>query len=906
MNWRNGKISFVYSPRFTGSSTTNLEKIDYINIFAKNNTVFTMLSRYRLEYLTADADPIYNNPKTNGSFLENSKRLFLASLVSLSAGDDELNRYRFDYYNTAGLPNRFSYAQDYWGYFNGKAANTDLVTNDLSKYNSDNYPNSPFSADYIRTAFSDAGGNKDADPAFSKNGMLQKITYPTGGYSTLDYEGHSAPRTVMTLPASKTSVLLINGGSTSYTTPILPFDQNNVDLTPVLVGCPHQSPAGTVDFDLYIREIQSGADLHVRTNYDFQQIATPIHLVPFTSNLHYYVNFKKGKSYSIQILIHSTCTSYTAKLSFAYYSVDGTYATFNDLIGGMRLSKVTTGDLTGNEEVKRYYYVTDFINGSTVSSGIARQVEPAVSFYEDLSGNTSDVLRMTLSSNPLHDLYDAQGYHITYSTVTEGIGNNSEGGITVHNFNSVIEIPPFAYVDPVIGTPFTNVFGNGEEIKTSIYKNNAAQFTKVKEITNTYGGDAQLNSSLACFRATRRATMNTVVSCNLSTFQLNSQWRHLNSSSEISYDQNGGNGCVVTTSYQYGNPLHLQPTLITTTLENAGASNQRTLYTLTHYPQDYTLTGTLSGAAAVMKTMADKNMLVTPIEQIKYSAIGFNIRFTGGQLSTYKMNGSIVTKDKDYLLKFNGSTIYQDIISVTPASINSSGQFIYDAHYELVNAYNTYDTSNNVLEITDRKNTSCLIREPNTGNVWAKTANCNYVSAAYSSFEHSTPSTFTNWNYNVAGITTASAQNGIKAFILTGNPINTVQALASTQKYKVSFWRKVSGGTTFSVKASGVTVSLRTGPQRNGWQYYEGIFTGATTVQITGDATIDELRLYPQNAQMVSYTFKDGVGPTGQCNENNQYTFWDYDDFNRLKLTKDQDGNILKKNEYQYQQVIPN
>jgi hypothetical protein len=901
INWRNGKVVFTYAPRFTGG-VTNLEKINYIDIYSKNNTSFDMLRRYGLEYLTADADPSYNNPNTNGSFLENSKRLFLSSLISMSAGDDELNRYRFDYYNTSGLPNRFSYAQDYWGYFNGKGTNTDLVTNDLSKYNSDNYPNSPFSTDYIRTAFSDAGGNKEADPVYSQKGMLQKITYPTGGYSILDYEPHSAARTVFTLPPSKTSVVLINGGSTSYTTPIIAFDQNKVDLTAAFVGCPHQNPAGTVDYDLYIKEIQSGANIPV-TNESNLQFPTPLN-VPLTSSLHFYVNFKKGKSYSIQILIHSSCTSYSAKLSFAYYSVDGTYSNVNDVIGGMRLSKVTTGDLTGNEEIKKYYYVKDFINASPVSSGIARQVEPAVSFYEDLNGSVSDVLRMTLSSNPLHELYDAQGYHVTYSTVTEGIGNNSEGGITVHNFNSVIETPPFPYADPVIGTPFTNVFGNGEEIKTSVYKNNAAQFTKVKEIINTYASDAQLSSSLTCFKATRRATLNAVVSCNLSTYLLNSQWRHLDASSEISYDQNGGNGSSVTTSYQYGNPLHLQPTLIVTELENAGTSNQHKLYTFIRYPQDYTLTGTLTGAAAVIKTMADRSMIATPIEQVKYSAIGFNIHFTGGQLSTYKMNGSIVTKDKDYTLKFNGSTIYQDLISMTLASINSSGQFVYDSHYELTNAYNMYDTSNNILEVTDRKNTSCLIREPNTGNVWAKATNCNYISAAYSSFEHSTPSTFTNWSYNVAGITTSSSQSGLKAFNLSGNPINTLQPLVNTQKYKVSFWRKIGSGSTLSFGgSSSVVITSRTGPVRNGWQYFEILINNTTSFKISGNYIIDDLRLYPQNAQMISYTYKDGVGPTSQCNENNQCTFWDYDDFNRLKLTKDQDGNILKKNEYQYQYI---
>jgi hypothetical protein len=900
INWRNGKITFSYAPRFTGG-VTNQEKINSIAIYTKNNTAFDLLSQYWLEYLTADADPAYNNPKTNGSFLENSKRLFLTNVISMSAGDEELNRHHFDYYNTAGLPNRFSYAQDYWGYFNGKGTNTDLVTNDLSKYNFDNYPNSPFSADYIRDAFRDAGSNKEADPVYSQRGMLQKITYPTGGYSILDYEAHSTPRTVFTPPPSKTSVVLINGGSTSCTTAIIPFDQNSVDLTPEFITCPHQIPSGTVDYDLYIKEIQSGANIPVIIGGSNQQVATPLNVTSST-NQHFYVNLKKGKSYSIQILIHSTCTSYTAKLSFAYYSIDGTYSNVNDVIGGVRLSKITTGDLTGNEEIKRYYYVTDFVNASTVSSGMARQVEPAVSFYEESTDMTSSMLKMNLSSNPLHDLYDAQGYHITYTTVTEGIGNNAEGGITVHNFNSVIEIPPFQYAHPVIGTPFTNVFGNGEEIKTAIYKKNGAQFTKVKEITNTYAGDAQLNSSLTCFKATRRSKINLEELFNLNTYQLNSQWRHLNVSSEIVYDQNGSNGSSVTTYYQYGNPVHMQATAIATILENAGAGTQRASYVRRYFLQEYTYPGTLTGAAAALKAMSDKHIWNTPIEQLNYSMTGSTYKLIGGGLTTYKMNGTSVVKDKDYNVKCNGSTIYEDLIPVTAASINSSGQFIYDAHYELVNTYNRYDASNNLLEATDRKNTTCLIREPNTGNVWAQATNCNYVSAAYSSFEHTTPSTFTNWNYNVAGITTSNSQNGLKAFNLSGNPISALQPLVNTQKYKISFWRRSGSGTTLSFGGgSGAVINSRSGPDRNGWQYFEVTLSNATSFQISGNYIIDELRLYPQSARMTSYVYKDGTVLESQCNENNQSTFWEYDDFYRLKMIRDQNKNILQKNEYQYQ-----
>ena len=96
---------------------------------------------------------------------------------------------------------------------------------------------------------------------------------------------------------------------------------------------------------------------------------------------------------------------------------------------------------------------------------------------------------------------------------------------------------------------------------------------------------------------------------------------------------------------------------------------------------------------------------------------------------------------------------------------------------------------------------------------------------------------------------------------------------------------------------------MRQGPTRNGWTYFEGAITNASSVQLTGNAIIDELRLYPQIARFTSYTYQEGIGQISECNENNQTSFFDYDEFNRLKLVKDPNRTILKKNEYQYQQA---
>ena len=104
-------------------------------------------------------------------------------------------------------------------------------------------------------------------------------------------------------------------------------------------------------------------------------------------------------------------------------------------------------------------------------------------------------------------------------------------------------------------------------------------------------------------------------------------------------------------------------------------------------------------------------------------------------------------------------------------------------------------------------------------------------------------------------------------------------------------------------------------PQTNQWVWIEGEFElpenvdgyPVTAVNVlvddengAGTIWIDNVRLYPADAQMTTYTYKPLVGLTSETDPNGITTYYEYDDFGRLKLVKDTNGDIIKMYEYNY------
>jgi len=74
--------------------------------------------------------------------------------------------------------------------------------------------------------------------------------------------------------------------------------------------------------------------------------------------------------------------------------------------------------------------------------------------------------------------------------------------------------------------------------------------------------------------------------------------------------------------------------------------------------------------------------------------------------------------------------------------------------------------------------------------------------------------------------------------------------------------------------------------------------TMETLIKNAADKLRGDLRV--AKAMVTSYTYKPLVGMTSQTDAKGQTTYYEYDEFQRLKNVKDQNGNILKNNVYHF------
>lgn len=356
-----------------------------------------------------------------------------------------------------------------------------------------------------------------------------------------------------------------------------------------------------------------------------------------------------------------------------------------------------------------------------------------------------------------------------------------------------------------------------------------------------------------------------------------------------SQQDNGGNIISqITTNYYDNLTAHLHPTRIQTVKSNGViVTNYIT------YPQDY------SGGTPFIDSLVSNNRTDLPIEKVTVQTDINGTNILSGQISTFKIANMSVFPDQIYKLE----TSKPIPLASFKFSNQSTGHLPFSTsltlfsmdpvYYKPTLNFNQFDNRGNILTLTPANAPpQSYLWDYNNQYSITEVINAIQVDIAYTSFEADGTG---NWTIGSTSRNT-SGFSGRQSYNLSNGNLSK-SSLSSSKLYIISYWTTNISPFTIIGTVSGYPVK---GSTINGWTYYEHQVLGLTSATLSGSGNIDEVRLYPKDAQMTTYTYAPLIGMTSSVSPKNEITYYEYDNFQRLMNIKDQYGNIIKHMDYQY------
>ncbi len=556
ITYTNGEINFSYSNDIKYPIAGSNSRLDSpgnpaLRMIEVKNTN-TIVSYYEFNYEYFGVSEVSQDEEDN-------YRLKLTSLKE--NGSDKV--YNFNYNETENLPARFSKSQDYWGYYNGKQNTTMLPTTVFG--------NLVFS-----------GADRSIDSQKVKANILEKITYPTGGYSKFTYESNTFYGTKDSL-ISKT--ISFPSALPSHYEENHPFtlEENAVGVNITTYNeCqpanPNDPPGIPGEGDSCLISIidQNNVTVFSETgsgNYDLTSL--------------------ESGAYTLKYEASGNCL---CKASISY-KINQKSPLQNIKAGGLRILKIDNYD--GNKTETTLYNYNQL--NSNKSSG-AVQGSPVYSYLQKNGIQSSSqtaceyLVRSYSSVYPIESIGQAVGY----STVTV-FKNSSEFGKTTYEYSNNgehnISNSPIVNmaVTPVVSH---NNWEKGLLLSKKLYnKDNKLLYTEL----NTYDFDNQF----AITSSDRIGTYDIATGLKIKKtksewhcggtpsacisraefdweyYGVKSAWVKLTEKTTIKYDTAGEKAITSTEKYFYDNPEHLQLTRTETT-----NSKGEVFSTKTYFPDD--------------------------------------------------------------------------------------------------------------------------------------------------------------------------------------------------------------------------------------------------------------------------------------------------------------------------------
>jgi hypothetical protein len=855
-----GRLDLLGAPKLI-----RIRIVDKINNSIKK--IFTFNYDYFAGVLSGGnylSDDNVNAVKFNTDLL--SKRLKLLSLVETDTIGNSGQQYTFAYNDSLSLPYKTSFSKDYWGFYNGEENLRNVMPDnaghtiipailplcfskgpDCSSINFQTFGNM-------------TGACRASSPKYIKAGILKSITYPTGGKTVFSFEPHTFSNyRYLSTDAEKSAFFNVRKYVFFNSEPKA-VDSFNVKYNSALATVNATISSIYCNGSYYNFDALRNASINIINKNTGKTVKTYQLIAGVDANF----DTNKKKSW-INDTLTLTKGSYIIECSCpvqcmsSYDNILSADISFTDINQNILDSTTSIGGGLRIAEISNYNEKGIKVSSSQYRYKDGKLLAPLNLFYKQnlITENTDDKCSFTsyfLSADsyspPASSLV---GMNIGYNKVektTTNCGQNNGSEISQFSNDAALTIFNAAY----LLKSYSNGC-NGDLLQTTILNQNQDTLRKEKftySIPNREDSIETLNA-IVVDRFYGPCAMSADHRFDIYTYPNESFFSYL-SRKEVT-DYFGKKKVKSVTDYSYNlNNYEISQ-------QKDSTSNKQIRYKDYKYPSDFSY-----GIYAQMIDTS-KYMLSNTLVKNEY---------LNDTLSQNKVITSYSTT--------NGLILPSALKSQTKSN-----------KPETRLTYDRYDTKGNILQVTDAGGIPISY-------LWgykqqmpiAEVKNATYSDVACTSFEDDGSSS--NWTISSASRNTDYSKTGTKSYNLSSGTISK-SGLTTGKTYTLSYWSR-SG----SVTVSGASMTTKTGLTINGWNYYEHtLTTTSTSISISGSAIIiDELRLYPVEGQMTTYTYDPLIGVSSSTDINNITTYFIYDSFGRLKLVKDQYGKIIKQNQYHY------
>jgi len=782
-------------------------------------------------------------------------RLRLDSVTEITAGESK-PPHTFGYHYDDNdpllqLPYKSSYSRDHWGFYNG-IDNTTLIP----EFKDQGYQ-------YFR--FDMPGANREPSEGPMKVGILNKITYPTGGSTVFNFETNDYRVEGGYFPDDRQRQLFTSQGTVETETFSVGSNPQGarmeMDLIFTFNDC--NQVANSDAFYFTLLKIDGGVETVERT-WASDAFNTTSSGSDCAYNAEEVFTLNTGQ-YKLKIDVPNS-------IGFDFYSNIGLYwredvmtPPSSKIGAGLRIRKIVNNDGFGLESVRKFHY--DDQEGLSYGRLMS---EPVYEFFLNAEtfndvGACAMTKRFSTTNLPLST--SAQGSPVGYDQVTEIFGKMGENGKRISVYENQIDHSyNFSKTVPDMVQFVSN--RNGSLKQQSYYSANGSI---ISESINHYNFE---DINLASYRLHYGAKIEDAAMTDCSRwsvfyYPIFSEWIYKTHTEERVYDQGDPSRYSGTISYMDYDEDHLQVTKTTTTNSNGEINIIEN-----KYAQDFE--NASDPEIYGSRLLRDNHMHAQVLEQTNTVTRGNN-DVPISRSETYYSNESGFILPKQQITYFKGVTgTGPDNPPVKSVSVDYA-----------------YDNNGNIKEV-ERQNGNP------TSYIWgyggtlpiAKVDNASSTEVAFTDFESDEKG---GWTYGLGGIVEDEDGSRTGTRYYKGNLSHPGTGLSPDSYYIVSFWSK---GTATAFSPAG-TKLLGT-RQTNGWEFKEYRVKGGQSLTINAPEGLEGVRLHPEDALMTTFSYNPLRGMTSATDPSGKTIYYEYDGFGRLEFTRDLDGNILNKYEYNY------